>query len=71
MIKKIALFIFLMVSMFAESQTASEPQMADAFRDNGKIYVVITVIAMIFIAIVLFLVNLERKIRKLENKLKG
>ncbi len=70
MIKKISLFIFLMVSMFAESQTASEPQMADMFRDNGKIYVVITVIAMIFVAIVLFLVNLERKIKKLEKRLK-
>ena len=70
MIKKISLFIFLMVSMFAKSQTASEPQMADMFRDNGKIYVVITVIAMIFVAIVLFLVNLERKIKKLEKRLK-
>ena len=70
MIKKIAVFIFLMVSFFAKSQTASGPQMADAFRDNGKIYVVITVIAMIFIAIVLFLVILERKVKKLESKLK-
>ena len=70
MIKKIAVFIFLMVSFFAKSQTVSGPQMADAFRDNGKIYVVITVIAMIFIAIVLFLVSLERKVKKLESKLK-
>ena len=70
MIKKISLFIFLMVSMFAKSQTVSEPQMADMFRDNGKIYVVITVIAMIFVAIVLFLVNLERKIKKIEKRLK-
>ena len=70
MIKKITLFIFLIVSLFAESQTVSEPQMADMFRDNGKIYVVITVIAMIFVAIVLFLVNLERKIKKIEKRLK-
>jgi CcmD family protein len=70
MIKKIAVFIFLIVGFFAKSQTANEPQMADGFRQDGKIYIVISVIAMIFIAIVLFLVFLERKVKRLEKKLK-
>lgn len=69
MIKKIALLLFLFVSMIINAQNANEPQMADGFRQDGKIYVVITVIAMIFIAIVLFLIFLERKVKKLEKKL--
>lgn len=70
MIKKIAVFIFLIVVFFAKSQTANEPQMADGLRQEGKIYVVITVIAMIFVAIVLFLIFLERKVKRLEKKMK-
>ena len=45
------------------------PQMADQMRSEGKIYVVITVIGIIFLAILLFLVYMERKIKKLEDQL--
>jgi len=47
----------------------SGPQMADQMRSEGKIYVVITVIGIIFLAILLFLVYMERKIKKLEDQL--
>lgn len=60
----------MFVSLITNSQTANEPQMADSFRKDGKIYVVISVIAIIFMAIILVLVFLERKIKKLEKKLK-
>jgi hypothetical protein len=43
------------------------PEMADTFRSNGKIYVVLLVICTIFAGIILFLVFLERKIKKLEK----
>jgi hypothetical protein len=47
---------------------AQEPApMAETFRSNGKIYVVVLVICTIFAGIILFLVNLERKIKKLEK----
>ncbi|WP_394349697.1 CcmD family protein [Taibaiella lutea] len=42
-------------------------EMADAFRSNGKIYVVVLVICTIFAGIILFLVFLERKIKRLER----
>jgi heme/copper-type cytochrome/quinol oxidase subunit 2 len=48
---------------------AAEPEMADQFRADGKIYIVITVIAMIFVAIVVFLTLIERKINRLENQM--
>lgn len=53
-----------------EAFDPSSPQMADTFRSEGKIYVVISVISIIFAAIVIFLVYLERKIKRLENQIK-
>lgn len=70
MIKKITTLLFMCIAFITQAQTTTEPQMADAFRQDGKIYVVITVIAMIFIAIVAFLIYLERKLKKLEDTLK-
>ena len=43
--------------------------MADAFRADGKIYIVISVIAIIFLSIVVFLIAIERKLKKLENQI--
>ncbi len=37
------------------------------FRSSGKIYVVVGIIAIIFICIVLYLIRLDKKITKLEN----
>ncbi len=70
MIKKITTLLFMCIAFITQAQTTTEPRMADAFRQDGKIYVVITVIAMIFIAIVAFLIYLERKLKKLEDTLK-
>ncbi len=42
----------------------------DAFmRSNGKIYVVIGVLISIFIGLVLFMVIMERRLKKLEKEL--
>jgi CcmD family protein len=35
---------------------------------NGKIYVVVAVISIIFVGLALYLVQLDRKITKLENE---
>jgi hypothetical protein len=67
---KVLYFISLMMwSMLAISQNTiqSEPQMADDFRSEGKIYVVITVISIIFICLVAYLVYIDLKLRKLEK----
>jgi len=69
MIKKIIAFVFLLIAFSGNAQSVSQPAMADALREDGKIYVVISVIAIIFLAIIVFLILLERKIRSLENKI--
>ncbi len=56
--------------LFSKAQeVAGAPQMADKFREDGKIYVVITVITMVFVALAIFLAILERKVKKIENQL--
>jgi len=67
--KKLIFFIFSIFAFYCQAQEA--PQMADAMRDNGKINVVITVIAIIFLAIVSFLIYLERKVSRLEKEIKN
>lgn len=43
------------------------PEMADTMRAEGKIYVVVLVLATIFAGIVAYLVRIDRKISKLEK----
>ena len=42
-------------------------EMADVMRSNGKIYVVVGVLLVIFGGITLYTIRLDRKITKLEN----
>ncbi len=51
-----------------DSLKNEKPQMADAFRSNGKIYVVVTVLVIILSGIFFYLYNLDRKIDRLEKK---
>lgn len=55
--------------MAATAQNATEPQMADGFREDGKIRVVIAVIAIIFVALLVFLLLLERKLSRIEKRI--
>lgn len=47
----------------------SQPLLANSMYTNGKIYVVIAVIAVIFLGLLLFLVYLERRLTKLEDQI--
>jgi len=49
------------------ASTESQPEMASALFANGKIYVVVVVLAIIFAGIIGFLIFLERKIKQLEK----
>jgi CcmD family protein len=49
---------------------SAQPESADFMRSTGKIYVVIAVLCIIFIGIVLFLINLDRKLQRLEKEIK-
>ncbi len=58
--------LMVLTAFIANAQTA-EPEMANALRSSGKIYVVVLVLATIFAGIIAFLVRLDRKITRLEK----
>ncbi|MFK8101102.1 MAG: CcmD family protein [Saprospiraceae bacterium] len=65
------LYTFLFTLVFLcntiGAQTADSTSL---MRSDGKLYVVVGVIVMIFVGIVLFLIYLERKLTSLENQIK-
>jgi CcmD family protein len=56
--------------MFAQDTNANEPEMADKLYADGRIYVVVAVVATIFAGIIVYLINIDSKISKLEKQLK-
>jgi uncharacterized protein YoxC len=46
---------------------AQNVEMADVMRSNGKIYVVVAVIATIFVGLMIFLIRMDKKVQKLEE----
>ena len=50
-----------------DSLQKEKPQMADAMRSNGKIYVVVTVLVIILAGLFIYLINLDRKLSRLEK----
>lgn len=62
--KLTAVFYFLLFTLLANAQDVT---MADAMKENGKIYVVIAVMLTILAGLILYLVRLDRKISKLEK----
>jgi hypothetical protein len=62
----ISIMLLFVTTAIAKAQD-TQPEMADAMRANGKIYVVVLVLATIFAGIILYLVRLDRKITKLEK----
>ena len=66
-VKKVLLAVLLFVA--AQSVYAQEKvEMADGLRSNGKIYVVVAVLAVIFIGLFLFLISIDRKVSRLEKE---
>lgn len=53
-----------------DSASAKPVEMADKFRADGKIYVVIAVVIVILLGIFIYVARLDRKISTLEKELK-
>ena len=47
---------------------SSQVEMADVMRQNGKIYVVVAVILLIFSGLVFYTIRIDQKISKLEKE---
>tara|TARA_B100000683_G_C12102754_1_gene395937 strand:+ start:134 stop:340 length:207 start_codon:yes stop_codon:yes gene_type:complete len=66
--KKINLLAVFLLPFFLQAQKA-KPEMAEFFRSNGKIYVVVAIMSIIFLGVVFYLVHLDRKVNKLKKSL--
>lgn len=69
MIPKIILLgslLFLHIPLIAQD-ASRKVDMADTFRSNGKIYVVVAVLVTIFLGIIIYLIRLDKKITALEK----
>ncbi len=60
--------LFILTNFVANAQ--ADVEMADQFRADGKIYVVIAVISIILAGFFVYLFRLDRKVTNLENRLK-
>jgi hypothetical protein len=67
LIKNLLAFLLLFVSVIANAQ--ADVEMADGMRSEGKIYVVVGIILIILSGLVVYLITLDRKVKKLENLL--
>jgi CcmD family protein len=67
MIKKVFLFLSLFTSMIGFGQPQSSVEMADAFRADGKIYVVVGVVLIILLGLFAYLFYIDKKLSKIEK----
>jgi CcmD family protein len=65
----LTLLILILIPSLIFAQEGQHIEMADGLLQSGKIYVVVTVLAVIFTGIVIYLISIDRKITKLENEL--
>ncbi len=61
---------YMMPTVLAQAQDSlqrEKPQMADAMRSNGKIFVVVVVLLIILIGLFAYLISVDRKMSRLEK----
>ena len=69
--KLIAIISLFLITFSTFAQEVQRVEMADGLYQSGKIYVVVTVLSIIFTGIVVYLIMLDRKISKLEKEIKN
>ena len=60
--------ITLLLSGFTAYCHEQGPEMADTMRQSGKIYVVVAVLAVVFLCLAAYLIWIDRKLKKLEKR---
>ena len=69
-LKSIIIFTLVCLTQLAYAQTEiakSQPEMADLMRSNGKIYVVVAVLAIILAGVEGYLIWINKKISNIEK----
>ncbi len=66
--KKITLLLIMLMTTLNLFAQNNQVEMADAFRSNGKIYVVVAVIVIILLGLLIYLFALDKRLKMLEKK---
>lgn len=71
-LKKAPLVALLLLSqnLLAQQPVENGVEMADQLRADGKIWVVVLVLSVVFAGIITYLIRLDRQVSKLEKELK-
>ena len=64
------MFLVIGNNLTAQTNSINNETMADLMRSNGKIYVVVAVVATILIGLIAYMLRVEKKISTLEKDLK-
>lgn len=64
---KLRFFAVLFINTILLSAQSTEPEMADTFRAEGKIYVVVSVCLIVLFGLIAYLTGLDRRLRRLEE----
>ncbi|WP_026903025.1 CcmD family protein [Pedobacter glucosidilyticus] len=56
--------ILFLVVQFAQAQSV---EMAETLRSSGKIYVVVAVMALLFLGLFFYLFSIDRRLKKIEK----
>lgn len=62
----------LLLTLFGISLSAfaqDDVEMADVMRSNGKIYVVVAVMTIVFVGLFIYLITLNKKVERLEKQI--
>ena len=57
----------MLASSYAQQMDCNKEEPTDFMNSNGKIFVVMAVVVVIVIGLFIYLINLDRKIKKLEK----
>ena len=71
--KRLAYIFLTLVTLSTSSILAfagdGDPEMADAMRSNGKIYILVSIVLIVLAGLIIYLFLLDKKVKKLENLL--
>ena len=67
--KKLVSLIMMMLCFVAvKAQNGQDVEMADKMRSEGKIYVVIGTIVIVFAGLAIYLFTIDRRLKKIEKE---
>jgi K+-transporting ATPase A subunit len=69
--KPVNCLLCLALVLIAGNVQAQNVEMADTFRSEGKIYVVVAIVLIILTGLISYLFLLDRKLNKLEDIIRG